>query len=173
MKPGVLNSMPTCSSSSWEIPHAQLWKTEWKPVKELGILLSSLPRWGRPYTFSVCHLTRSLSHIITHRCDNFSGFCLWRHSVRVGNLVGISDKKMRAWIENRQGLKALRMAASCQNSNKNIYQLPPSLFFKAAGDSRSKILYNPSLLTITNSSLALLILFLARHRAQVTSSVTI
>lgn len=103
----------------------------------MGILLSSLPRWGRPYTFSVCHSTRSLSHIITHRCDNFSGFCLWRHSVRVGNLVGISDRKMRAWIENRQGLKALRMAASCQNSNKNIYQLPPSLFFKAAGDSRS------------------------------------
>ena len=87
--------------------------------------------------------------------------------------LGISDKEMRAWIENRQGLKALRMAASCQNSNKNIYQLPPSLFFKAAGDSRSKILYNPSLLTATNSSLALYILFLARHRAQVTSSVTI
>lgn len=45
--------------------------------------------------------------------------------MRAGDLVGISDKEMRAWTENRQGFKALRMAVLCQNSNKNSVRRPP------------------------------------------------
>lgn len=61
--------------------------------------------------------------------------------MKVGDLAGVSDKEMRAWIENRQGSKALRMAALCQNSNKNSYQ---GFFFKAAEEPRSKIQCIPS-----------------------------
>lgn len=34
--------MPTCSSSYLEIPHVQLRKAEWNPVKELSMVTSSL-----------------------------------------------------------------------------------------------------------------------------------
>lgn len=90
------------------------------------------------------HHTLSLKDVIT-----FLAFASEKHLVKVGDLVGISDKEMRAWIENRHGLETLRMAALCQNSNKNSYLLPPSpFFFNAAVESRSKILCNPSLLKL-------------------------
>lgn len=62
--------------------------------------------------------------------------------MKVGDLVGISDKEMRAWIGNR-ALKLEEWQLYVKIPTKIVLS-PPYPFVKATGESKSKILYNSS-----------------------------